>query len=353
MLRDAGAPSGVSIVNKNVDGTAPARRRRRRRGRPWRRPAHAVLLLAVLGALAFASACEPWVPPVRVAPVVTATAEPDPTLHSAPTTLSVVISSNRPGGPVPTGTLTFPTLNNFTVTLSNGVFTWTGQIASFTGGTAPFDYSGDANYLPASGVLQATVEIGMIPYTGTGPSVAMVGDSITFAAKPLIDDRLVAANRRHSVTGVLGWTTATAQPLFDGYAATTPDVFVLDLGTNDLSDIAIGLRGDPATALTALQSRVTAAVGQFPGACVVVSTVSAHRSSAWGPPYAAYNDAAAAFNTWVRATFPHVLDWEVAVQASLTAGSTILMDEVHPNYQGAVVLADLVVQQVDACLGAG
>jgi lysophospholipase L1-like esterase len=338
---------GFDVVE---DDEGVVRRLPRIRRQPGRTGAsHAVLVLAILGALALASGCQPWVD-VRAVPVITATAVPAHTLHGEATTLTVVVSSDGPGAPVPTGTLTFPTLGSFTVTLIDGVFTWTGQVASFGTVTAPFDYSGDANYRPGSGALSVTIDVSMIPYSGVGPTVAMAGDSITFAAKPYIDERLQAEPYRHSVTGVLGVTTANGQPLLDWYEPTAPDVFVFALGTNDLSDLALGRSGEPGAALAALEARVVDAAARFPGSCFVVTTVSAHRSAAWAAPYAAYNDAALAFNAWLRATFPHVVDWEAAVLASLGAGTSILFDEVHPNLQGASVLADLVGQAADACV---
>jgi len=339
-----------------MDEAARGTPARRRAGRalgpgpvsgPHRWRARAAIVATVLSAVGLVSACQPLVPAPKGTPLITATATPTRLRAGSPLTLTVVVASDRPDGPVPTGTVHI--LNGGpTQPLVNGVFTYT---LAFTGiglFSLPFDYSGDDQYLPGAGTLDfdSEVETTMVPFTGSGPSVGMAGDSITHFASPSIEQSLAAGGYRYSVTGLPGATTTSASWLVDEYAAAAPDVFVLDLGTNDLSDFALGANS---TTVASLEANVSAAAAKFPGSCVVVSTLSAHRSAAWQATYAEYNAAAIAYNDWVRATFPHVVDWEVAVAASIAAGTTILVDEVHPTEAGKAVLGDLVRQAADDC----
>jgi len=306
------------------------------------------VVVTVLSAVGLLSACRPLLPAPKATAVITATADPARFVAGSTVTISVALTPDLPGAAVPTGNLLVGNGTAFPLTDGRASYsTVVNVVGTFT---IPFDYSGDDQYLPGSGTVTFISDMGMAPFTGSGPTVAMAGDSITYFSKETMDRGLSAAGYRHSITGLPGYTAASAQWLVDDYAAAAPDVFVFALGTNDMTEVALGLNG---TTLASIEARATAVAAQFPGACFVATTLSAHRSAAWQPPFAEYNAAADAYNDWVRATFPQVVDWDAAVAASIAAGTTILADEVHPTPAGQVVLGDLVRSAADGCRAPG
>jgi|GEM_PF-2652565 lysophospholipase L1-like esterase len=170
-------------------------------------------------------------------------------------------------------------------------------------------------------------------YVGTGPRVAVIGDSITF----LSVDAINAALRPRfapGITAVIGIKTDAQLVTAKRYAATHPDIVVIDLGTNDVTQH---------DAFESYRHELGSMVGLFPQSCVVVTTITTHT-----PGDDAFAQRAAKYNEYLR-TFPHVADWDAVVGQALQAGQHILTDLVHPNPAGQRLYAGLVAQAVSAC----
>jgi lysophospholipase L1-like esterase len=283
----------------------------------------------------------------KIAAVVQATIDTAPAFAGRPLAFTVTVQAPAPGAPVPAGQVTVVGAGT-TEPLVGGRATGTLVMPQSGDHTVELEYSGDATYDLLGVTVPIHVEPGLVPYTGTGPTVAMLGDSVTFWSSSTIGPALGAAGFRSSVSGIQGLTTLDATWAVDHYAAAPPDVLVIELGTNDVSYMARGL---PGYTMAEVQARLTALAARFPTSCVVVSTVSAHRSAAWRPEWQTYNERAVELDAWLHATFPHVLEWEQAVADALANGSTILVDEVHPNDAGIAVMAQLTAGAVASCVG--
>lgn len=195
-------------------------------------------------------------------------------------------------------------------------------------------------------ITMSPVSSGLAPFAGSGPTVAMAGDSITFWSTSAINAAL-ASKYRYSVTGVNGYETEAAKWIIDGYAPLKPDVFVMDLGTNDSGRIARGT-----TTLADYESRVLAFVDELRGSCFVVTTITTHVTSATSDIADARNAAARDINDWLHATFPNnVIEWDTTVADALASGTVYLPDEIHPNGVGQKALASLVTSAAGRCTG--
>ena len=278
-------------------------------------------------------------------PTITVSFTPNPVIVRNPYTVNVTVNAVA-GRPTPTGTVVLDSTTP--VPLVGGTGTSLNPSAPGPGPlSVRVDYTGDDFYESASTVASTTTELGREPYAGSGVSVGMTGDSITFWSKPALDRRFSAAGTfRYSVTGVNGATSISAAKLVGEYAATTPSIMILELGANDVGNIA---RGFPEFTIEGYEQRVAAYAAQFPQACVVVTTVGSHRTALTHPFWEQNNAAARTLNAWLHATFPNVIEWDDAIAASLAAGKTILADEVHPNDAGFEVLADLAVAAATRC----
>ncbi len=281
----------------------------------------------------------------KAAALVQATIDTAPAFAGQPLAFTVTVQAPSAGGPTPGGTVTVGE-DGPAVALVGGRASGTFVFPESGDHAVEVEYSGDATYDLQEVGVPLHLEPGIEPYVGSGPTVAMIGDSITYWSASAIGPALGAVGFRSSVSGVQGLTTLDASWVVGHYAAAPPSVLVVELGTNDLSYMARGL---PGYTMAEVQARLAAVVDRFPTSCVVVSTVSAHRSAAWRPEWQAYNERAGELNTWVHATFPRVLDWEQAVADSLANGSPILADEVHPNDAGIAVLAQLTAQAASSC----
>lgn len=172
------------------------------------------------------------------------------------------------------------------------------------------------------------------PYVGEGPMVGMLGDSITWASASIIRGTLTSY--RASVTGNYGRTTLQSQSWFETYYASPPQVFVVELGTNDITH---QLKSEPTYTTALYGQRISAIASAFASSCVVFVTVGRLFDDTVG-----WNPIADSYNVFVRAQ-PHVADWS----AALTGHPEYLVDHVHPSGPGANVLAGLIRDQVDAC----
>lgn len=182
-------------------------------------------------------------------------------------------------------------------------------------------------------------------YTGTGPSVAIIGDSLTVQTWDALYRNLAAD---HAVEvgawfgegfdgGAISDSTGEYEVgnIVDAFTPDQPSVVVLALGTNTswhnaghVDDIALALE------------REAEAVAAFDGSCLVwVTLPSAPGAPLWDDDAAQQlNDAA----TWADRT----ADWAGAVTAEPTLLKT---DRVHATTAGIAVRARVIADAVRAC----
>lgn len=187
------------------------------------------------------------------------------------------------------------------------------------------------------------------PFGGAGPTVAVIGDSITLMSVEDVRSRLSAAGFSSSIIGLYGSTTAGAMSYVRAYAEVRPAIVIIELGTNDVSEI---VRSTGAETLASYQQRMHAIAAMFPDSCVAVTTVAADRSVADSTvDVEAWNRTARAINDWLRATFSNVVGWDQVVHVNKAWGTPLLLeDDVHPNHGGVRALADLDRQAAERCL---
>jgi lysophospholipase L1-like esterase len=179
-------------------------------------------------------------------------------------------------------------------------------------------------------------------YTGTGPTVAILGDSLTVLGWDALYGDLdtdhavkIGAWYGEGFDGGSFSDTVGQGPLMPSvaaeYAANQPDVVVIALGTN-----TVWGAGD----LTAALTNEATAVSAFGDACLVWVTVPADPgASDWDAVGAQQLDAAA---TWADET----VDWAGAVAADptlLTAG------HVHTTAAGTAQRAQMIADAVRSC----
>jgi lysophospholipase L1-like esterase len=260
-------------------------------------------------------------------------------------------------GPAPTGRLTFAEGARVLADLA-----LVDAAATFKNNDLPVgqhdvvvSYAGDATAAPAKAHLRLTItEPVTAPFAGPGPSVAVVGDSITLGSKDDITAALTAAGADAQVVGLYGYTTTSAKPFVDAFIARRPSIVILELGTNDVSEIVSGV---PDRTAANLRARLQALTASFPGACVAVTTVTSHRVRGTGAPSnidpQRWNEVAREHNAWLRATYPNVIEWDDTVHAWSEAGVPLVNDdELHPNAAGAKALASLDRAALARCTGA-
>ena len=152
-------------------------------------------------------------------------------------------------------------------------------------------------------------------FTGSGlPKLQFLGDSITVQSALDINAHY-AATYDLSIHAAVG--LGTHQTGVGTDASLNPNIEIINLGTNDA---AKGVTDAPAM--------LYAFAAAFPATtCVVFVTINTHNPS-WGPTLAQ------AINDHVRATFPHVADWDAAWDASYFDAP----DNPHPNAAGRQAL---------------
>jgi len=200
----------------------------------------------------------------------------------------------------------------------------------------------------ATNVAAATVP----PYLGnpTGVPLGMFGDSITNQSRVALHQAL-DVSYRSSIAAYGGATvdSMTADGTIAAMVAKNPAVTVFDLGTNDLVQVVVNPNTYP---LTAFEADYAAMRDKFK-ACAVVTTINSHRTAASAPVgVAVYNKTARQFNTWLRAHYAHVADWDALTTGWWNAGtwSTFMQpDGVHPTALGQAQLALIVREQADRC----
>ena len=174
---------------------------------------------------------------------------------------------------------------------------------------------------------------GVSDYVGTGPRLAIIGDSITVVST----DALAAAlegDHATSMTAVIGIKADAQLVTAQRYVATDPTVVVINLGTNDVS------QHDPTAEY---RSELDAMVALFPDRCVVVTTITTQ-----APVPDDFARRAREYNDHIR-TFAHVADWDAAIGRAVAAGRQVTTDGVHPNPDGQQLYAQVIRDAVAAC----
>jgi hypothetical protein len=184
---------------------------------------------------------------------------------------------------------------------------------------------------PGEPVVHAPPEVSA--YEGTGPRVAVIGDSITVISAEDIHAAL-HPEYASSITAAIGIKTDAQLVTAQRYVATDPSVVVINLGTNDVS-----AHDSPES----FRHEMDAIVGLFPDRCVVVTTLTTQ------PPVSKeFAARAAAYNEYLR-TFPHVADWDAVLAQAVRNGEQLTSDGVHPNDEGQRRYAALLAAAVRLC----
>ena len=293
-----------------------------------------------------------------------------PTVAGQPLTLTANVTALAPSTGAPVGTVTF--LDGTTPIGSAGLFfnKYTLVTSSLRAGSHRITarFGSTAAYLTSTSAAVTVVVDPILwppppgpnqygywpqtvaPFDGTGRTIGLLGDSITYYDAPSFRAQAADAGFAASVTGIPGYQLAGVKPWLDLYADATPDVMVLNLGTNDASGDA---KGYPNFSLDLYRQRLGLAAALFPQSCVVVTTLTTHRTPARtsvakdGYTAAAWNAVTASYNQHLRATFDHVADWD----ALLAIHPEYAPDEVHPlgSADGVAALARLQLDAARSC----
>lgn len=185
------------------------------------------------------------------------------------------------------------------------------------------------------------------PYAGSGPKVAVAGDSITDQSKPSINAALQAAGFSSSVFGLSGGTLYDGRPHIDLYVPTAPAVMIEEFGFNDESRTFAGT--DQTYTVQNFLLRLLSLRATFNASCFVPTTVTTHLSEAEHGNAAARNAIGAAFDANIRSYYPIYVDWDAL---SFAHPEYLQADEIHPNDLGRAALADADVAAAQACVAA-
>lgn len=207
-------------------------------------------------------------------------------------------------------------------------------------------YPASAGAAPATAQVRLTIRPPTVdPFRGTGTSVAVIGDSITLAAEDDIVASLGAVGGDPSVTGLYGYTTASAKPYVDAYVPVSPSIVIVELGTNDIIEMVNSV---PGKTPEGLQARMQALTSSFPSACVAVTTVVSQRTRGVADPQR-WEHLASTYNRWLRANYATVIDWDQAATDAPADRELLNDDGVHPNHLGVRALADLFQSAANRC----
>lgn len=179
-------------------------------------------------------------------------------------------------------------------------------------------------------------------YEGTGPKVALLGDSISVRSREQVREALsgyslkVGAVRGEGLSGGSISRALGGGSMLDvaaQYAKDPPEVLVLELGTNDAW--LAPLSAEDATAA------VETIVGEFPSSCVVAVTIT-EVSTAKGYD----RGEARRINRSVRSVADQIVEWGTE---STGRPGLLLPDGIHPTGQGSEVLAAGIADGVRSC----
>ncbi len=172
-------------------------------------------------------------------------------------------------------------------------------------------------------------------FTGSGPTVAVIGDSITYQSRTQLHNAL--DDHSVKVSGLVGSTAAENMATARQYAPDRPAAVVINVGTND------ALLSIPTTDTIAAYDQI---IGQFAASCVVVVTISERGTGTTTDGHVYSPGRAAAINAWMRGRGERVVDWEAAIAADPTL---VVDDGMHPTETGKQRLANLIAAEVSTC----
>ena len=239
------------------------------------------------------------------------------------------------------------TLGNHTYSARYGG--WTGFAASTS---APVDATIDPELFPpppGPGEYAYWPQV-IPPYEGFGPKVVLVGDSITYYDSYWFMEAAKAAGFSAAFTGMPGYRLSMIKPWIDLYAATSPKVVIVNLGTNDIVGEATH---NPNYTFELFKKRMDVVAKQFARQCLVVTTITSHRTMVGSYPATdgytpeQFNALARQYNDHLRSTFAHVADWDAVVAVH----PDYVPDGIHPlnSAEGLLALADVQVKAAQGC----
>jgi hypothetical protein len=180
-------------------------------------------------------------------------------------------------------------------------------------------------------LLAVTCAVTFQPYVGpsNAPKLYIDGDSITFGSTADLNTQFAPAYQVR-IDGWSGNTTRGMLPEARSAATTSPDVAIIELGTNDpVHGLTIA---DSQTWLRALNTA-------FPTTtCVIFVTP-------WSGTANRAPGTLAAISAYERATFPHLADWDALATPADYAGG----DGIHPTPSGNLHLMQVYAAAVATC----
>jgi len=182
-------------------------------------------------------------------------------------------------------------------------------------------------------------------YSGsTGPTVGVVGDSITLFSAPAIVSA-IGNHYRYLVSGMFGYTIGEQLPAIINDNADPlgpPQDMIVNLGTNDA--------GQNVTNWQMAYNQMIADLA--PNACVVLVTPSVNADT-WGTVHntIAAQIGAAEYATAASNSKFHVLDWNAIVHTGNNQSLWLDSDGIHPNPAGQAEIASLYAQALQSDCG--
>lgn len=176
---------------------------------------------------------------------------------------------------------------------------------------------------------------------GPGPTVAVLGDSITELSRDALHAELDPIYRT-KVSGLRGVMFAGAQGAAEQYASPAPDRVVIELGTNDANNT---------TPIADSIAQMGIMVDRFPDSCVVLVTVNDWAANRVGSVY--QNDRATAINAAMAQRAADggrrfvMADYVGTFQDHLA--ELMSPDLIHPNDAGRTRFAVLVDEALSRC----
>jgi lysophospholipase L1-like esterase len=193
----------------------------------------------------------------------------------------------------------------------------------------------DASLIRVAGVMVAFLVLSAAScttqqaFSGSGsPTLQFVGDSITVQSTADIN-RHYGSTKDVAIDATVGVDTYIMAKDIAAQAQQSPDIEVINLGTNDAAHIENPPSYERGLTVAQVTARLDTFAAEFPSStCVIFVTVNTHTSSTWGPAFAQEIDA------HIRAAYPHVADWDAAWRPEFfdQAGG------VHPNESGRQAL---------------
>jgi hypothetical protein len=192
-------------------------------------------------------------------------------------------------------------------------------------------------------VLLVAVGVVALRTSEARPRVVLIGDSLTTVSAAPLTDRL-GEDRDVEIIAVPGSRADQMAPYVDEKVSGTPEVVVVNLGTNDL--LSGSFSDATVQALRSLLQR-------FPDSCRRIVTMNEAMFSEANPDIGAE---AAMLNGQIEGlaaeTGSTVVQWDRAVEKAHAQGEPagpLLSDTVHPTEIGQQHLADLYLEAVDSC----